>query len=123
MGQTITLPRDLYVKLAHGAAGRGLTIEALLAWISELLILPDRPTKRDRERSRRIERLLASYRLGPLTDADRDELNKLIAADYHQARARADRLIAAKKSRRGGLAAIANGKGNGTRRTGRRLRK
>ena len=98
MSQTLTVPDELYLKLTRGAAERGLTVESLLAFVSELIVLPDRPTKRDRERIRRIERLLARYRSGPLTEKDRAELDELIDADYQQANARADRLIAAKQS-------------------------
>jgi hypothetical protein len=98
MSQNLILPDELFNKLAHGAARRGLTIEALLGFVSELVELPDRPTQRDRERQRRIERLLAKYKAGPLTAKDRTELNQLIDADYHEAIARADRLIAAKES-------------------------
>jgi hypothetical protein len=100
MSQTLTLPDELYVKLAQEAAQRGLTIESLLAFVSELVTLPNRPTRRDRERSRLIERLFAKYDAGALTEEDRAELNQLIDVDYQEANARADRLIAAKRSQR-----------------------
>ncbi len=57
MSQTLTLPDELYVRLAKGAAQRGLTIESLLAFVSEIVLLPSRPTARDRQRSECIERL------------------------------------------------------------------
>jgi hypothetical protein len=98
MSQTLTLPDELYVKLAKGAAERGLTIESLLAFVSDLVLLPSRPTQRDRQRSHCIERLLSKYGEGGLTAQDRAELDRLIDADYGEASARADRLIAAKKS-------------------------
>jgi hypothetical protein len=98
MSQSLTLPDELFNKLAHGAAQRGLTIEALLAFVSELVVLPDQPTQRDRERQRCIERLLAKYQAGPLTAKDRAELDRLIDADYQEAIARADRLIVAKEA-------------------------
>jgi hypothetical protein len=97
MSQTLSLPDGLFNKLAQGAAQRGLTIEALLAIISELVVMPAQPTARDRQRSRRIERLLARYRGGPLTEQDRADLDRLIDRDYQGAIARADRLIAAKE--------------------------
>jgi hypothetical protein len=99
MSQTLTLPDELYVKLARGAAERGLTIESLLARVSELVTSPESPTQRDRERSLLIERLFAKYDEGALTDQDRAELDRLIDADYQEANVRADRLIQAKKSR------------------------
>jgi hypothetical protein len=98
MSRSLTLPDELFDKLAQGASQRGLTIEALLAFVSELVRLPERPTERDHERSRHIERLLARYRAGPLTEQDRADLEHLIDADYQDAIARADRLIAVKKS-------------------------
>jgi hypothetical protein len=97
MSRTLTLPDDMFDKLARGAAQRGMSVEALLAFVSELMLVPDGATKRDRERSRCIERLFAKYRAGPLTDQDRAELDRLIDADYEKAIARADQLIAAKK--------------------------
>jgi parvulin-like peptidyl-prolyl isomerase len=98
MSQNLTLPNALFNKLAQGAAQRGMTMEALLSFLSELVIMPDRPTERDRERSRRIEQLLDKYRTGPLTEEDRATLDQLITTDYQEAVARADRLIAVKKS-------------------------
>ncbi len=106
MSQTLTLPDELYVKLAHGAEQRGLTIEALLAFISEAVVTPEHASERDQDRSRRIEGLLAKHRAGPLTPEDRAELEALIDADYREAIARADRLIEARKKRRGALPAL-----------------
>jgi hypothetical protein len=99
MSQILNLPDDLYRKLCKGAAERGLTIEGLLTFVSELVVTPDRPTERDRKRSLRIERLFTRYCAGRLTARDRTELEELIDADYQEAGARADRLIAAKKPR------------------------
>jgi hypothetical protein len=98
MTRSLTLPDELFNKLANGAAQRGLTLEALLTFVSDLVALPNRPTERDLERGRCIERLLAKYRNGPLTDGDRADLDRLIDADYREAVARADRIIAAGKS-------------------------
>src|SRR5580765_8076250 len=81
MSRSLTLPDELFNKLAQGAAQRGLTVEALLAFVSELVLMPDQPTERDRERSRRVERLLAKYRAGPLTEQDRADLDRLIDVD------------------------------------------
>src|SRR5713226_3752255 len=107
MSQTLTLPDDLYNKLAHGAEQRGLTIEALLAFVSEAVATPEHASERDQERSRRIEGLLAKHRAGPLAQEDRVELETLIDADYREAIARADRLIAARKKRdRGAIPAV-----------------
>jgi hypothetical protein len=100
MSQSLTLPDELFAKLSLGAAQRGLTLEALLAFLSELVVLPDQPTKRDRERSRRIEQLLAKFRAGALTEQDRVALDDLIDTDYQEAIRRADRLIAAKQAHR-----------------------
>jgi hypothetical protein len=104
MSQTLTLPDELYVKLAHGAEQRGLTIEALLAFVSEAVVTPGHATERDQKRRRRIEGLLAKHRAGPLPQKDRAELGALIDADYREAIARADRLIAAKRRRGDALA-------------------
>lgn len=98
MSQTLSLPDQLYERLEQGAAERGLTIQSLLEFVSEIFVLPDHATERDGERVRRIERLLGKYRAGSLTDGDRMKLERLIDADYQQATARADRLIAAKQS-------------------------
>ena len=98
MSQTLTLPDELYVKLAHGAAERGLTIESLLACVSDLVTSPKQPTQRDRERSLLIKQLFAKHSEGDLTDQDRAELGQLIDVDYQAANARADRLISAKLS-------------------------
>lgn len=98
MSQTLTLSDELYVRLAKGAAERGLTIESLLAFVSDLVLLPSRPTERDRQRGDCIERLFEKYRAGGLTEQDRAELDRLIDVDYQEANAHADRLIAAKRS-------------------------
>lgn len=95
MSRSVMLPDELVDKLARGAAQRGLTLETLLAFVSEWIAVPERPTAADRERSRRIERLLAKYSAGSLKERDRAELDSLIDADYQAAAARADRLIAA----------------------------
>jgi hypothetical protein len=118
------LPDELFDKLARGAAQRGLTIETLLAFVSEWVV-PNRPTGDDQERSRRIERLLAKYSAGSLKAHDRAELDNLIDADYQAAAARADRLIAAGASR---ATAPRNAKspaphGDSSRRAKSRLRK
>jgi len=101
MSQTLTVPDELYIKLVQGAAERGLTIEALLAFVSDLVTSPNRPTQRDRERSLLVEKLFAKYSAGELTEKDRAELDRLIEVDYQEANARADRLIAAKRSQAG----------------------
>jgi hypothetical protein len=98
MSQSLKLPDELYNKLAKGAMQRGLTIEALLTFVSELVVLPERPTPRDRERQNRVELLLAKYRSGPLSAQDRAELDRLIDEDYSEAIARADQLIAIQKA-------------------------
>src|SRR5258708_37595110 len=98
MSRSTTVADELFDKLAQGASQRGMTIESLLAFVSELAPLQKRPTERDQERRRNIERLLAKYRAGPLTVQDRADLDHLIDADYQDAIARADQLIAAKKS-------------------------
>ncbi len=100
MSRTLTLPDELFNKLAQGAAQRGLSIENLLDFVSELVIIPDQPSASDHERSRCIEGLLTKYHHGPLTEQDRAELDRLIDADYQEALARADRLIAAKRLRK-----------------------
>jgi hypothetical protein len=92
------LPDELVDKLARGAAQRGLTLETLLAFVSEWIAVPEHPTADDRERSRRIERLLAKYSAGSLKERDRAELDSLIDVDYQAATTRADRLIAAHAS-------------------------
>jgi hypothetical protein len=99
MSRTITLPDSLFHKLAQGADQRGLTLEGLLTFLSELVVLPDRPTESDRERSRCIEQLFEKYRAGPLTEQDRAALDQLIDTDYQEAIARADRRIAAQSAR------------------------
>ena len=92
MSQTLTLPGDIYSKLAQGAAERGMTIESLLAFVSDLVVVPDRPTEQDQQRVDRMDRLLDRYRTGKLSAEDGAELNQLIAADYQAANVRADRL-------------------------------
>jgi hypothetical protein len=78
----------------------------------------------DQERTRRIEGLLSKHRAGPLTKEERAELEALVDADYREAIARADRLIAARKKRRGGampsLGASSNP--NSSRKAGKSLR-
>jgi hypothetical protein len=108
MTQTVTLPGDVYRKLAQGAAERGMTVESLLTVVSNLMVLPTEPTPDDRNRAKRIEALLARYQAGKLTPDDRILLDQLIDADYQTANARADRLIDAKQARTGN-ARIANG--------------
>ena len=103
MTQTLTLPGEVYRKLARGAAERGMTIESLLTIVSELVVVPEQPTEQDRQRCDRIARLLDRFRAGQLDEQDRAELDRLIAADYQAANVRADRLIQAKqRAARGG---------------------
>jgi hypothetical protein len=97
MTKTLTLSGEVYRKLARGAAARGMTIESLLAFVSELVVVPDRPTEQDRQRNDRIEKLLDRFRAGQLNAQDGAELDQLIAADYQTANLRADRLIQAKQ--------------------------
>jgi hypothetical protein len=99
MSQNLTLPDTVFDKLAQGAAQRGMTMPQLLAFLLESVSLPERPTARDRRRSRRIEQLLDRYRTRPLSEQERETLGQLIDTDYQEALARSDRLIAAKKSR------------------------
>ncbi len=101
MTRTLSLSDELYNNLAQEAASRGITVESLLAAVSRLMVMPEKPTARDRERSRRIERLFDKDRAGRVTDKDREILDRLIDEDYEAAIARADRLIAAKTSRVG----------------------
>ena len=108
MARTLTLHGDVYRKLAQGAAERGMTIEGLLAAVSDLLVLRERATAQDCERSARIDRLLELYRAGRLSPEDSAELDQLIGADYEAANSRADRLISAKGRRP--RSARANGK-------------
>jgi hypothetical protein len=98
VSRSVTLPDDLFNKLAHGAAQRGLTIEGLLAFVSDIVVLPEQPGQEDRERQRLIEQLFAKYRAGPLTARDRAKLSRLIDADYRAAIARADQLIGGQKA-------------------------
>jgi hypothetical protein len=99
MTQTLSLSVELYRKLAQGAAERGMTIESLLAVVSNLVAVPSGPTPQDRRRSRRIETLLERSRNGKLTVEDRRDLDALIEADYQAATALADELIRAKQRR------------------------
>lgn len=103
MTQTLTLLGEVYRKLAQGAAERGMTIETLLTFVSELVVAPNRPTEQDRQRNERIEKLLDRFRAGKLSAQDGAELDQLIAGDYEAANFRADHLIQAKQRRtRGG---------------------
>jgi hypothetical protein len=99
MSQTLTLPGDIYRKLVQGAAEHGMTVESLLAAVSEMVTPPKTATEEDRRRSARIERLVERFRRGRFSADDRAELNQLIDADYQAATARADRLIRAKQRR------------------------
>jgi hypothetical protein len=99
MSHTLTLPDELYVKLVRGAAQRGLTLESLLACVSDLVLPAEQPTPQDRERGRIIERLFAKSSSGRLTNQDRVQLDRLIDKEYQEACRRADRLIAQKKQR------------------------
>ena len=99
MTETLSLPSDVYRKLAQGATERGMTIESLLRADSELVVVPDRPTEQERQRSDRLDKLLDRFRAGQLKAEDRQELDQLIGEDYRAANARADKLIAAKKRR------------------------
>jgi hypothetical protein len=122
MNQTLQLPGEVYRKLAQGAAERGMTIDALLAAVSELVVLPAQPTEQDRQRSERIDKLLDRFRSGHLNPDDRAELDQLIDADYQSANARADLLIGAKQGRTGnGLPT--ERKSNGSPRSGKRTQK
>jgi hypothetical protein len=97
MHQILSLPGDVYRKLAKGAARRGMTVESLLAAVSELVALPEQVDDRDRRRAVRIEKLLDRSRSGKLSSNDGTELDQLIDADYRAANERADRLIKAKR--------------------------
>jgi hypothetical protein len=99
MNQTLSLPGNVYRKLAKGAARRGMTIESLLAAVSELVALPEQAGEKDRPRAARIEKLLDRSRAGELNSDDCRELDQLIDADYRAANERADRLIKAKRRR------------------------
>jgi hypothetical protein len=99
MTQTLELPCDVYRKLAQGAAERGMTIESLLTVVSELVILPEQPKQHDRQRCKRIDKLLDQFREGPLDAKARAELDRLIEGDYQAANARADQVISAKQRR------------------------
>jgi hypothetical protein len=99
MHQTLSLPGDVYRKLADGAAQRGMTIESLLVAVSELVALPDQAGEQDRRRTARIEKLFDRFRSGQLSANDRAELDRLIDADYRAATERADRRISGKPRR------------------------
>ena len=122
MTQTLTLPSEVYRKLAKGAAERGMTIESLLTAVSELITLPNQPTERDRERSECIEELLERFRSGQLNTQDRKKLDDLIKVDYEAANARAEQLISAKQSQAGNAPSL-DRKPNSPPRTGKRSRK
>jgi hypothetical protein len=96
MAQTLALSTDVYRKLAHGAAKRGITIESLVEELSDFVAPTDNLTKLDRQRIERIEELFDRFRDGPLNGKDQKELEELIAADYDAAYARAEKLIQAK---------------------------
>jgi hypothetical protein len=98
MTQTLSLPSEVYRKLAQAAAERGMTVESLLAAVSDLVVR-DQPTEQDRQRSDRIDKLLDRFRSGHLNEADRQALDQLIQADYHAANTGADCLIGAKQRR------------------------
>lgn len=93
MSQTVTVSSEVYRKLAKGAAERGMTVQSLLAAVSDLIASPRRPTKSDRHRSERIEKLFDRFRAGQVTAGDREDLGRLIDADYQEANVRADRMI------------------------------
>lgn len=97
MTETLELPRDVYRKLAQGAAERGMTIQSLLTAVSELVVLPEQPTQRARQRSKHIDKLLGQFREGRLEAKGRRILDHLIEGDYQAANTRADRLISAKQ--------------------------
>jgi len=99
--QAVELPAEVYRKLAQGAAERGMTIESLLTVVSELVALLEQPTELDRQRCKRIDKLLDLVRDGTLDAKVRTELDQLIESDYHAANARADQLISAKQRRPG----------------------
>jgi hypothetical protein len=122
MSQTLTLPSEVYRKFAQGAAERGMTIEALLRALAELVSLPGQPTEQDRQRSERIEELLQRLRSGTLAPDDRAMLDELISADYEAANTRADQLIRA-KDRVHGDPPSADRKPNGASRSRKRARK
>ena len=96
MSRTLVLKNDLYDQLARGAAIRGLSVETFLERVAQAVGSSSSQTAQDRTRSRRIERLLAKYQEGPLSDAERAELDRLIDDDYQVAVERADRRIEAK---------------------------
>jgi hypothetical protein len=99
MSQSLTLPGQVCRKLAQGAAERGMTVETLLTALSELVVLPVKPTAEDRQRSERIEALLDRFRAAKLMGQDPRTLDQLIDADYQAANTRADRLVRAKEHR------------------------
>ena len=93
MSRTLILKKDLYDQLVRGAATRGLTVETFLERVVQAVGSSVSQTAQDRTRSRRIERLLAKYQEGPLSDHERTELDRLIDEDYQAAVKRADRRI------------------------------
>jgi hypothetical protein len=99
MNQSLTLPGDVYRKLAQAAAEHRMTIESFLTCISELVVVPNQPTPHDLEKCERIEGLLQRLRTGELGAEDRGELDRLVHEDYQAANARADQLIRAKQRR------------------------
>jgi hypothetical protein len=98
MTRRLTIPDEVYRKLAHGAARRGMTIESLLTAISELVYTPDQPSEQSQHRADRIEGLFDLFRGGQLNAGECDELNQLIGADYRSASVRADALISASRT-------------------------
>ena len=95
MSRTLVLKNDLYDQLARGAAIRGLSVETFLERVAQAVGSSGSQTAQDRTRSRRIERLLAKSQDGPLSDAERAELDRLIDEDYQVAVERADRRVEA----------------------------
>src|ERR1043165_3946386 len=98
MSHQLTLPDELYSKLAQGAAQRGLSVESLLGVFSELVAVPRPGNAADRKRSATITRLMEKFCAGPLTRQDRAELDRLIGEDYSSANSNPDKIMAAKLS-------------------------
>ena len=107
MARTLILKNELYNQLARGAAVRGVTVETLLERMAQAV--DSRQSAQDRTRSRHIERLLAKYQDGPLNDAERAKLDRLIDEDYQVAVERADRHIEAKPSKTSNVRSKSNG--------------
>jgi hypothetical protein len=78
-----------------------MTIQSLLTVVSELVVLPEQPTQHDRQRCKRIDKLLDQVREGSLHAKVHAELEQLIEGDYQAANVRADQLIRAKHRRTG----------------------